>query len=307
MTEVGHGGEEHSTSTRCGFVAVLGQPNAGKSTLINNLVGHKVSIVSHKVQTTRQRILGITIKDQTQIILVDTPGIFEAKKRLEKAMVSAAWTAGKEADLIVVLHDASHKYTAGTEKILKELGDKRAILVLNKVDQIAKEGLLELIAYFKDYPNVDDILMTSALTGDGVSELVDYVATKLPISPWLFDAEQITDMPQRMWAAEITREKLYQQLHQELPYETYVETEAWERQKNGDIRISQVIYVSRDGQKSIILGKGGQQIKKIGNAARQEIGYYLGKNVHLFLFVKVAENWSDKPGAYRLMGLDFDV
>lgn len=296
-----------STQDRCGFVAVLGQPNAGKSTLINNLVGHKVSIVSHKVQTTRQRILGIMVRDRAQIIFVDTPGIFEPKKRLEKAMVSAAWSAGQEADLIITLHDASHSYMAGTESILKGLGNKRAILVLNKVDQIAKERLLEIIAHFKDFPNVDAILMTSALTGDGIPHLVTYLMTRLPESPWLFDPEQITDMPQRMWAAEITREKLYQQLHQELPYETYVETESWERQKNGDIRISQVIYVAREGQKSIILGKGGQKIKKIGNAARQEIGYYLGKNVHLFLFVKVAENWSDKPGAYRLMGLDFDL
>lgn len=293
--------------TKCGFVAVLGQPNAGKSTLINNLVGHKVSIVSHKVQTTRQRILGITIKDQAQIILVDTPGIFEAKRRLEKAMVSAAWSASREADIIVVLHDASHRYTAGTESILKELGTKKVILVLNKVDQIVKERLLEIIAYFQKFENIEDILMTSALTGDGVPELISYVATKLPLSPWLFGADQITDMPQRMWAAEITREKLFQQLHQELPYETYVETEAWERQKNGDIRISQVIYVARDNQKSIILGKGGQQIKKIGNASRQEIAFYLNKKVHLFLFVKVSENWSDKPGAYRLMGLDFNV
>lgn len=293
--------------TKCGFVAVLGQPNAGKSTLINNLVGHKVSIVSHKVQTTRQRILGITIHDQAQIILVDTPGIFQAKKRLEKAMVSAAWAASKEADLIIVLHDASQRNTSGAEAILKELGTQKATLVLNKVDQIAKERLLQLIAHFKDYANVDDILMISALTGDGVPELITHISAKLPEGPWLFDAEQITDMPQRMWAAEITREKLYQQLHQELPYETYVETESWERQKNGDIRISQVIYVAREGQKSIILGKGGQQIKKIGNAARQEIAYYLEKNVHLFLFVKVAENWADKPGAYRLMGLDFNV
>lgn len=293
--------------TQCGFVAVLGQPNAGKSTLINKLVGHKVSIVSHKVQTTRQRILGITIHDQTQIILVDTPGIFQAKKRLEKAMVSAAWTASKEADFIIVLHDTSQKNLSGTEAILKELGEQKATLLLNKVDQIAKERLLDLIAHFKEYANVEDILMISALTGDGISDLVSHVSAKLPVSPWLFDAEQITDMPQRMWAAEITREKLYQQLHQELPYETYVETENWERQKNGDIRISQIIYVAREGQRSIILGKGGQQIKKIGNAARQEIAYYLEKNVHLFLFVKVVENWPDKPGAYRLMGLDFNV
>lgn len=291
--------------TKCGFVAVLGQPNAGKSTLINNLVGHKVSIVSHKVQTTRQRILGITMHEKTQIILVDTPGIFRPKKRLEKAMVSAAWAASKEADLVLVLHDANQKNMTGTDAILKELGGKKAILILNKVDQIAKEQLLGLIAHFKDHSNVEDILMVSALTGDGVSELVAYVSVRLPTGPWLFDAEQMTDMPQRMWAAEITREKLYQQLHQELPYETYVETESWERQKNGDIRISQVIYVAREGQKSIILGKGGQQIKKIGNAARQELAHYLEKKVHLFLFVKVAENWADKPDAYRLMGLDF--
>lgn len=295
------------TQAKCGFVAILGQPNAGKSTLINNLVGHKVSIVSHKVQTTRQRILGITIHDQIQIILVDTPGIFKPKKRLEKAMVSTAWTASKEADHVVVLHDASQKNTSGTETILKELGGKKATLVLNKVDQIAKERLLELIAHFKNYANIEAILMVSALTGDGVPELIVHISAKLPAGPWLFDAEQITDMPQRMWAAEITREKLYRQLHQELPYETYVETESWERQKNGDIRISQVIYVAREGQKSIVLGKGGQQIKKIGNAARQEIAHYLEKNVHLFLFVKVAENWADKPEAYRLMGLDFNV
>ena len=294
-------------STRCGFVAVLGQPNAGKSTLINCLVGHKVSIVSHKVQTTRQKILGIVMHDEAQLVLVDTPGIFQAKRRLEKAMVSAAWSAGKEADVVIVLHDAHHNYLPGTHSILKELGAKKAVLVLNKVDQIAKEKLLEIIHYFKECNNIEAILMISALSGDGVAELADYIAKNLPQGPWLFDPEQISDMPQRMWAAEITREKLFQQLHQELPYDTYVETETWERQKNGDIRISQVIYVARENQKSIVLGKGGQQIKKIGNAARQEIAFYLNKTVHLFLFVKVAENWADKPGAYRLMGLDFNI
>lgn len=292
--------------TKCGFVAVLGQPNAGKSTLINQLVGHKVSIVSHKVQTTRQRILGITVHNEAQIILIDTPGIFQAKARLEKAMVNAAWSAGNDADLIVVLHDATKRFEA-TEKILVELKEKKATLVLNKVDLIQKERLLEIIAHFTKFANVTDILMVSALTGDGVSELLNYISAKLPSGPWHYPEDQITDLPQRMWAAEITREQLYHQLHQELPYDTYVETESWERQKNGDIKISQVIFVARENQRSIILGKGGQQIKKIGNAARQQMAYYLSKKVHLFLFVKVAENWSDKPGAYRLMGLDFNV
>lgn len=292
--------------TKCGFVAVLGQPNAGKSTLINQLVGHKVSIVSHKVQTTRQRILGITIHNDSQIILIDTPGIFQAKARLEKAMVNAAWSAGNEADVIVVLHDVCKKYE-GTEKILTELRERQAILVLNKVDLIQKERLLEIIAHFNKFNNITDILMVSALTGDGVSELLDYIKSRLPFSPWHYPEDQITDLPQRMWAAEITREQLYHQLHQELPYDTYVETESWERQKNGDIKISQIIFVARENQRAIILGKGGQQIKKIGNAARQQMSYYLSKKVHLFLFVKVAENWSDKPGAYKLMGLDFNV
>lgn len=297
---------------RCGFVAVLGEPNAGKSTLINQLVGQKVSIVSPKVQTTRQRILGIAMEQGSQIILIDTPGIFLPKKRLDRAMVAAAWDAGKDADIVMVLVDAGEKDQRRSNYILKQLNEspnknQRLFLIFNKVDTVEKPRLLELATDFGQYDRVEKIFMISALTGDGVIDLQRLLAEGMPVGPWLFPDDQISDLPQRLWASEITREQLYHQLHQELPYETYVETEAWEEFDNGSVKINQVIFVNRDTQKSIILGKKGQMIKAISQAAREELSSLLDRPVHLFLHVKVAENWAERSGAYRLMGLDFNI
>lgn len=291
---------------RCGFIAVLGQPNAGKSTLINRLVGQKVSIVSPKVQTTRQRILGILTVEQTQLVLVDTPGIFDPRHRLDRAMVAAAWSAGKDADVAVVIHDVTVRRPTATLKILESLRDRDVVLVLNKIDQIAKDKLLTVTAQFAACDNVTDTFMISALSGDGVDDLKRYLAAKSPLGPWMFPDDQLSDMPQRLWAAEITREQLYLQLHEELPYATYVETENWEEFDNGSVKIQQVIYVARDTQKSIILGKRGHQIKAISTAARTQLTELLERPVHLFLHVKVSEGWLDRPAAYRLMGLEFN-
>lgn len=294
-------------TTKCGFVAVLGEPNAGKSTLINFMVGSKVSIVSPKVQTTRQRVLGIALSGETQLILVDTPGIFQPKRRLERAMVDAAWSACGEADLIIVVVDVNDRNLSRSIDILEKLKHRPVILVLNKIDQIKKEKLFEIVQKFQPFDNITDTFMISALTGNGVDQLVHKLCDKLPESPWLFPEDQITDFPQRLWAAEITREQLYHQLHHELPYETMVETEAWEEFDNGSVKISQVIYVNRDSQKSIVLGKAGRQIKALSTAARQEMAEQLDRPVHLFLHVKVVENWLEKPGLYRLMGLNFNA
>ncbi len=294
-------------TTKCGFIAILGEPNAGKSTLINFMVGSKVSIVSPKVQTTRQRILGIALYEEAQLILVDTPGIFQPKKRLERAMVDVAWSASSEADLVVVVVDVQDKNLNRSMSILDQLKDRPVILVLNKIDQIKKEKLLETAQSFQKYSNISDVFMISALTGSGVDGLVKKLKNQLPESPWLFPEDQITDLPQRLWASEITREQLYHQLHHELPYETMVETEAWEEFDNGSVKISQVIYVNRESQKSIVLGKGGRQIKSISTTARQEMMEQLERPVHLFLHVKVVENWLEKPALYRLMGLNFNA
>jgi GTP-binding protein Era len=299
------------TQQHCGFVAVLGEPNAGKSTLINQLVGQKVSIVSPKVQTTRQRVLGIAMDHGAQIVLIDTPGIFLPKKRLDRAMVSVAWDAGKDADIVMVLADASEKDQRRSHHILKQLNgriskDQRLILVLNKVDIVEKPHLLQLATDFGQYDRIEKIFMLSALTGDGVEDLLTFLSKGMPTGPWLFPDDQISDLPQRLWASEITREQLYHKLHQELPYETYVETEAWEEFDNGSVKINQVIYVNRDGQKSIILGKKGSMIKAISKAARTELAMLLDRPVHLFLHVKVAENWAERTGAYKYMGLDFN-
>lgn len=303
---------QQNQEQRCGFVAVLGEPNAGKSTLINQLVGQKVSIVSPKVQTTRQRILGIAMHEQSQIILIDTPGIFLPKKRLDRAMVAAAWDAGKDADIVMVLVDAGEKDQRRSHYILKQLNgnpnkEQRLFLILNKVDTVEKPRLLDLATDFGQYDRVEKTFMISALTGDGVSDLQELLSSGMPTGPWLFPEDQISDLPQRLWASEITREQLYHQLHQELPYETYVETEAWEEFENGSVKINQVIFVNRDTQKSIILGKKGQMIKAISQAAREELSSLLERPVHLFLHVKVAENWADRSGAYRLMGLEFNI
>ena len=290
-----------------GFIAVVGEPNAGKSTLINQLVGQKVSIVSSKVQTTRQRILGIAISGEAQLVLIDTPGIFAPKKRLDRAMVASAWDAGKDADQIILIVDASQKSQARSLEILKRLEHRKVILALNKVDAVDKAKLLKMAQQYHAHENVSETFMISALTGDGVPDLMTHLVKETPEGIWMFPEDEITDMPQRLWAAEITREQLYHQLYQELPYETFIETELWEEFDNGDVKINQVIYVNRDGQKSIILGKRGVKIKEISQAARTELATLLGRKVHLYLYVKVAENWSEKSSFYRNMGLDFNA
>ena len=294
--------------TKCGFIAILGVPNAGKSTLTNSLVGSKVSIVSPKVQTTRQRILGIALHEDTQLILMDTPGIFDPKKRLDRAMVKAAWSTGRDADLCVVIVDVAQKskfiQQASTD-ILDHLPPDSVTLVLNKIDLVVKEKLLPLIESFKAHPAVKNIFMISASLGDGVEDLRHHLIENVPAGPWMYPAEHITDLPQRLWAAEITREQLFLQLHQELPYDAWVETEKWEDFENGSVKIHQVIYVARETQKSIILGKNGRQIKAISSAARHELSTLLDRSVHLFVHVKHMSDWQNRPAAYRIMGLDF--
>lgn len=295
------------TQTRCGFIAILGAPNAGKSTLINQLVGYKVSIVSPKVQTTRQRILGIIVHKESQLVLMDTPGIFDPQKRLERAMVQAAWEASQDADMLALIVDVTQKSFASSFAILDKLGDRPIILVLNKIDQVKPPILLEIAAKFQSKANLKHIFMISALTGDGVSDLADFLATEVPEGPWLYPEDQMTDMPQKLWSAEITREQLFHQLHHELPYHAMVETEAWEEFDNGTVKIHQVIYVMRDSQKGIVLGKRGQQIKAISSEARHEMSVLLNRTVHLFLHVKVVEDWINRPAMYRLMGLNSDA
>lgn len=293
---------------RCGFIAVLGAPNAGKSTLVNRMVGTKVSIVSHKVQTTRSRVLGIALKDKAQLIFIDTPGIFEPRRRLDRAMVAAAWSGAADADVTILLVDAIQGLCRDTESIIARMKqeERRAHLVLNKVDKVNKPDLLALTQKLVDTGVFDEVFMVSALKGQGVDDLMAFLAEQMPEGPWHFPEDQVSDMTERLLAAEITREKLYLQLHQELPYATTVETETWEVRKDGLIAIEQVIYVERDSQKSIILGKGGQQIKKIGIASRLELEEIFETRVHLTLFVKVREKWADDPERYRDLGLDFN-
>ena len=290
--------------TKCGFIAILGEPNAGKSTLVNYIVGSKVSIVSPKVQTTRRRILGLTIQDNTQLILVDTPGIFQPKRTLEKTMVKTAYDARQGADAIILLVDAKQKTFTGSFSILEKLGEHQpVVLVFNKIDLIDPSHLLSLIELFRSYPQITDIFMLSALTGDGVSDLLRLLIDKMPAGPWLYPEDQITDIPLRLWAAEITREQLVLQLQHELPYETYVETETWENFENGSIKIQQAIVVARAAQKGIILGKRGQRIKEISRKARLEMQHHLDQPVHLFLFVKVTEGWMERPHLLREAGI----
>jgi GTP-binding protein Era len=299
------GGQE--TKTHCGFVALIGAPNAGKSTLLNALVGSKVSIISHKVQTTRALIRGITIQDQSQLIFVDTPGIFSPRRRLDRAMVTTAWSGAHEADLVGVLIDARKGLDEEAEDILRRLGDVKApkLLVLNKIDVVAKEALLTLANDANKAAKFESTFMVSALTGDGVMDLKTWLAQRVPPGPWLYPADQMSDAPIRQLAAEITREKLFERLHQELPYHSTVETEVWKELRAGDIRIEQTIYVERESQRKIVLGKGGQTIKAIGEASRKEIANIVEAKVHLFLFVKVREGWGDDPERYRAMGLEF--
>ena len=295
--------------TRCGFVALIGAPNAGKSTITNNFVGSKVSIVSPKVQTTRTMVRGIGVYEQTQIIFIDTPGIFKPKRRLDRAMVSSAWSGVKDADIVVLVVDAKRGFDDETQSIVAKLNKQKieAILVLNKVDLIAKEKLLGLSAQINAAGNFKETFMISALTGQNIEDFYKYLADNLPVSPWYYPEEQMSDMPLKLLAAEIVREKLFLYLRQELPYELTVEPELWERREDGSVRAEMTIYVKRDNQKTIVLGRGGEMIKEIGQSARREIETELDERVHLFLFVKVRENWIDDPARYSAWNLDFNV
>lgn len=293
---------------RCGYVALVGSPNAGKSTLLNQLIGAKISIVSPKVQTTRSRVLGIVIEGQAQLVFVDTPGIFAPKRRLERAMVAAAWSGAQDADLVVLLVDASRSVDGDTQRIIDGLlsAGRRAILALNKIDLVTPAQLLPLADRLAKQGLFDAVFMISGLTGDGVDDLKRHVAAGMPESPWLYPEDQLSDLPQRLIAAEITREQIFVQLHQELPYATMVETETWEEQKDGSVKISQTIHVQRDSQKAIVLGKGGQRIKKIGADARVQLERLFHRRVHLFLFVRVSENWTEDRERYKELGLEYE-
>lgn len=299
--------ENEAGPTRSGFVALIGAPNAGKSTLVNQLVGTKVSIVTHKVQTTRALVRGIFIEDNAQIVLVDTPGIFRPKRRLDRAMVTTAWGGAKDADIILVIIDTQGGFNENAQALLESMANVRQtkVLVLNKVDRVDPPKLLELAQKANEIVPFDRTFMISALNGSGCKDLATYLAQTVPNGPWYYPEDQISDMPMRQLAAEITREKLYLRLHEELPYSSTVETESWEERKDGSVRIQQVIYVERESQKKIVLGHKGETIKTIGQSARKEISEILEQNVHLFLFVKVRENWGNDPERYREMGLDF--
>ncbi len=296
--------------TRCGMVGIIGAPNAGKSTLVNRLVGSKVTIVSPKVQTTRTRVMGILTEGATQIILMDTPGIFAPKRRLDRAMVNAAWQGARDGDAVLLLIDVGKgRINDESRAIIEKLNEtKRTVaLVLNKIDMIEKEKLLALTAQLNEMGSFSDIYMISALKGDGVERLRADLAARMPQGPWMFGEDQITDMPMRMLAAEVTREQLFLQLGDELPYDSTVESEKWEEFDDGSAKISQTIYVRRDTQKAIVLGKGGARIKSIGARARAELEAITGRRIHLSLFVKVRDNWGDDPARYRDWGLDFNV
>jgi GTP-binding protein Era len=298
---------EENSKTHSGFVALIGAPNAGKSTLVNQLVGAKVSIVTHKVQTTRAIVRGIATHNNAQIVFVDTPGIFKPRRRLDTAMVTTAWGGAKDADVILVLIDAERGIKGDADALLDKVktAPQPKVLILNKVDRVKPETLLELTKAANERAEFQRTFMISALTGSGCRDLLDYLAETLPEGPWYYPEDQISDLPMRQLAAEITREKLYLRLHQELPYSSHVESEKWEEKTDGSVRIEQVIYVERDSQKKIVLGHKGETIRAIGQAARKEIGDILEQKVHLFLFVKVRENWGDDPERYREMGLEF--
>ena len=295
--------------SRCGFVAVLGAPNAGKSTLINELVGAKVSIVTHKVQTTRIRIMGIAKKDESQVVFIDTPGIFEPRRRLDRAMVEAAWRGANDADRIMLVVDAKRGMDRDTARIVTGLGKSKrtAILVLNKIDLVGRKDLLALAAEFNASENFDETFMISALKGDGVADILSRLAGLLPKGPWMFPEDQLSDLPQRLMAAEVTREYLFLKTHQEVPYSTTIETESWEEFKDGSVKIEQTIYVQRDSQKVIILGKKGARLREIGASARQELTVMFGRKVHLFIYVKVRDKWMDDRSRYSAWGLNFNA
>jgi GTP-binding protein Era len=299
--------ETASVATACGFVALIGAPNVGKSTLVNALVGSKVTIVSRKVQTTRALIRGIVIENNAQIILVDTPGIFLPKRRLDRAMVSTAWSGAHDADLVCVLLDAREGIDEEADAILTKLAtvQHEKILVLNKIDLVPREKLLALAKVANDRLKFASTFMVSALSGDGVGDLRRTLAEMVPPGPFHYPEDQMSDAPMRHLAAEITREKIFRQLHQELPYQSTVETDSWTERKDKSVRIEQTIFVERESQRKIVLGKGGATIKSIGAESRKEIAEIVGVPVHLFLFVKVRENWGDDPDRYREMGLEF--
>jgi len=296
-------------ATRCGYVALIGAPNAGKSTLLNQLVGRKLAIVTPKVQTTRTRLLGIAIIGPAQLILVDTPGIFEPRRRLDRAMVAAAWAGAADADQTVLLVDAARPNDRDTQRIVGRLAEtgRRAILALNKIDLVRRDKLLGLTDTLFKTGVFDEVFMISGLNGDGIDDLKRHLANAMPPGPWLFPEDQLSDAQERWIAAEVTREQVFLQLHDELPYAATVETESWEERRDGSVRIDQVLYVQRPGQRAIVLGDKGQRIKAIGARARAELEKMLDRRVHLFLFVKVRENWVEDPERYAALGLDYNA
>jgi len=298
----------NQSSTRAGFVSLIGAPNAGKSTITNHFAGSKVSIVSPKAQTTRTVVKGIGIWENTQIIFLDTPGIFEPRRRLDRAMVASAWNGLADADIVVLVVDAKRGFDNETRAIIEKLNQNKieAVLVLNKIDAVRKENLLSLSDQLNRAGNFSQTFMISALTGQNIDDFYHYLASALPESPWYYPEEQMSDMPLKLLAAEVVREKLFLYLRQELPYALTVEPELWERREDNSIRAEMTIYVERDGQKMIVLGKGGMMIKKIGQAARRELEEMLEERIHLFLFVKVRENWGDDPARYQQWNLNFN-
>lgn len=299
--------KKKNDTTRSGFVVILGAPNAGKSTLLNKLVGQKISITSPKPQTTRMRVTGVFSSDQTQIVFIDTPGIFQPKRRLDRAMVQAAWQSLEDANLILLMVDAGEKLGEKVQNILGELRERkcRVTLALNKIDTVKRDKLLPLAASLHDTGMVDDVFMISAKSGDGLEDLKKHLMQKMPEGPWYFDEDMLSDLPSQLLAAEITREQLYRQLQQELPYVATVVPESWEMKKDGSAVIRQTIVVARKAHKPIVLGAGGTRIKSIGEAARKDIAKFLGHPAHLFLEVKCDERWQERPELYKMFGLDF--
>jgi GTP-binding protein Era len=298
---------EKIAATRCGFVAIVGAPNVGKSTLVNALVGAKVSIVSPKVQTTRMRVRGIAVVGQSQIIFVDTPGIFAPRRRLDRAMVAAAWSGAGDADLVALVVDATRGMDEETVLIAKRLGTEKAkkLLIINKIDLVKRDTLLGLVAEANALTPFERTFMVSASKGDGVADVRDYIAGAVTEGPWLFPADELSDLSDRVMAAEVTREKMFLKLHDELPYQSTVETDSWKELADGSVRVEQTAFVERESQRKIVLGEGGSMIKAISMAARKEISDSLGKPVHLFLHVKVRGDWENDPERYRTMGLEF--